>query len=95
MTKGDPVWDDSSVDAAASWDIKTVSGAPILLTNLYYGAGITITKVTPAGSSVVHTDATGGILTNASFKISDTHYLTITNTSASAQVVSYDGVKMY
>lgn len=89
-----PIFGDSSVATSGTFDIKAPAGQVYSINNIYYGAGITITRVTPAGSSVVHTDAAAGIFTNATFRVSDTHYFTITNTDGSAQVISYDGIRL-
>ena len=89
-----PIFGDASVAASGTYDIKAPTGQVYSINNIYYGAGVTITRVTPAGSSVVHIDATGGIFTNTTFRVSDTHYFTITNTDLSAQVVSYDGIRL-
>ena len=92
MTVGDVVHSSSSVNAAASKTIQPGAGIEWIIHNIYHEAEVEL-KIVESTNELLFDDAAAkGSWSAYFFHLTNTHYLKVKNTNASAKLISYDGI---
>jgi|GEM_PF-1293211 len=93
MTVGDAVTVvPTSIAAAGSLTIQPTSGKEWIIHNLYVPNTATIEVYRTDGSNPILVDTNTGGYMGYFFHLTNTNYMTIKNTGASAIYASYDGI---
>lgn len=90
MAVGDPVGDAVSVNAAASLTIQPTSGG-WTIHNIYHEGSIELHLVKGSIDILFDTVTGSGFYASYAFELSNTVYLQIKNTEASAKKIGYTG----
>lgn len=84
MAVGDVVSAHSSVSASGYLDIQPSAGAEWVIHNLYYGGSVEVYRTDGTNQILIDSDSGPGCRMGTVFHVTNTHYLSLKNTGASA-----------
>jgi hypothetical protein len=92
MAKGDAVGAGASVNAAGVLEIKPGAGVEWVIHNIYHEAEVNLYTVHGAVQFVFASSGGKGSWSAYFFHLTNTHYMKVENTNASAKRIGYDGI---
>jgi hypothetical protein len=93
MAVGDVKSGLSSVAAGEYLDIRPSTGEEWVIHNIYHASDIQLELYDGTNSLIFDTDAGAGVYAKYAFHVTNSIRIRVKNTSASAQLIGYDGVQ--
>jgi hypothetical protein len=93
MTKGDTKSAISSIAASDYLDIRPPSGEEWIIHNIYHASDIQLELYDGTNSLAFDTDTGAGVYAKYAFHVTNSIRIRVKNTTASAQLIGYDGVQ--
>lgn len=92
MAVGGFIGNIESVTTGGTMDIRSTSGVTWLIQNITWGGPVTVARASTALTGTFLTDTEAGALLSTMFRVSESVFIRITNTSTAANVCGYDGI---
>jgi hypothetical protein len=93
MAVGDVKSGISSIASGAYLDIRPPTGEEWVIHNIYHASDIQLELYDGTNSLVFDTDTGAGVYAKYAFHVTNSIRIRVKNTSASAQLIGYDGVQ--
>jgi hypothetical protein len=93
MAVGDVKSGISSIASGAYLDIRPPAGEEWVIHNIYHASDIQLELYDGTNSLVFDTDTGAGVYAKYAFHVTNSIRIRVKNTSASAQLIGYDGVQ--
>jgi hypothetical protein len=93
MAVGDVKSGISSVASGAYLDIQPPPGEEWVIHNIYHAGDVQLEFYDGTNSLIFDTDAGAGVYAKYAFHVTNSIRIRVKNTSASAQLIGYDGVQ--
>ncbi|MBT0160677.1 hypothetical protein G4O51_11925 [Candidatus Bathyarchaeota archaeon A05DMB-2] len=92
MAVGDVVSDIQSIDSGGYLDIQPAAGVEWVIHNIYHASNVQLEFYDGTNSLIFDTDTGAGVYAKYAFHVNNTRRIRVKNTSASAQLIGYDGI---
>ncbi|MEM1564054.1 MAG: hypothetical protein QW161_05225 [Candidatus Bathyarchaeia archaeon] len=93
MAVGDVKSDLQNIAAGSFLNIQPPSGEEWVIHNIYHASDVELHFYDGTNSLAFDTDAGPGVYAKYAFHVTNSRYIRVKNTSASAQLIGYDGVQ--
>jgi hypothetical protein len=93
MAVGDVVSDIQSIASGSYLDIQPAAGVEWVIHNIYHASDVQLEFYDGTNSLIFDTDTGAGVYAKYAFHVNNTRRIRVKNTSASAQLIGYDGVQ--
>ena len=93
-TVGKAVSDLKSIDNGNALTIQPPAGETWVIEMITYGAACTIEFTDGTLSNTIDEPTAAGVIEKAGYRITNSHYITVTNTSGSPATFGYSGYKV-
>ena len=93
-TVGKAVSDLKSIDNGNALTIQPPAGETWVIEMITYGAACKIEFTDGTLSNTIDEPTEAGVIEKAGYRITNTHYITVTNTSGGSAVFGYSGYKV-
>ena len=93
MAVGDVFSGLQSIAAGAYLDIQPAVGVEAVIHNIYHASDVQLELYDGTNSLIFDTDAGAGVYAKYSFHVTNSICIRVKNTTASAQLIGFDGVQ--
>jgi len=93
-TVGEAVGDLQTIADGNALTIQPPAGETWVIEMISYGAACTIAFTDGTLSNTIDSPSAAGVIEKAGYRITNSHYITVTNTSGGSAVFGYSGYKV-